>query len=692
MTHGSESARSDRPPFDHTGAAPADTVLSRFERWAAETPGARAVIAGAESLTYGELDARAERVAGRLLAAGLPQDAVVAVGTARQAELLAVVLGILKAGAAYTVVDVDAPHTARRLLSRIQPFALLTRAAHQARLDDGSGLRVIRLAVDPDPAEPAGRPTGGPPRRTPGRTAAVLSTGGPQPRPVPVGHALLLAAYESWAELARLGPGDRHLFTGPPAVTAFAAGWTRALCSGGALVVPERAPWTPDTVRAAAEAERVTVLHTDPAGAAHLLLPGPAPQGTAPPTPVPGPRSGPQPRLRALRLLTVTGDRLHLDEQALLQSRLQTGVRLLNVHALTETAGTGTWFGLTQLSGPVEDPQQLSLIGTPFPGCRADLRDGELYLVPPGGGAPVPTGDLARLRDDGLLEFGGRIRDRITLDGRVLDPHALESVLRGHEDIGAAMVAAVPGPDGAQRLVAYLAPPAQDASRRPGGNLPDADAVRAHLADKVPSGDLPRAVVRLRALPRNRAGQEDRAELPQPPRPVHGHTGRGAVRGGKYGPAAAGTADTGGAASASCAVGCGALVPGLAARLFTDVLWPGSTDLTGVPSPWSFLFTVLYLVECLAFGLGVLFLFTGRSRMAASRDAGRALTTAAHLAVVYLLVSWWPQDNLYRLAAKQDWPRQAALVYTFNVPLMLAAAVLAFHVTRRRTPAFDVDD
>ncbi|HZX37397.1 MAG TPA: hypothetical protein VFF37_03500, partial [Streptomyces sp.] len=60
-----------------------------------------------------------------------------------------------------------------------------------------------------------------------------------------------------------------------------------------------------------------------------------------------------------------------------------------------------------------------------------------------------------------------------------------------------------------------------------------------------------------------------------------------------------------------------------------------------------------------------------------SRGRPRGLTTAAHLAIVWLLASWWPQDNLYRLAAKQDWPRQAALVYTFNVPLMIAAGVVA---------------
>ncbi|GAB2912876.1 hypothetical protein [Streptomyces heilongjiangensis] len=95
------------------------------------------------------------------------------------------------------------------------------------------------------------------------------------------------------------------------------------------------------------------------------------------------------------------------------------------------------------------------------------------------------------------------------------------------------------------------------------------------------------------------------------------------------------------------------------AAVLTDVLWPGSTDLTYVPAPWSWLFRGLYAAELLAFGVGLAFLVAGRPLM---RRQGRSggLTTAAHLAVVWLLVSWWPQDNFYRLAAKHDWERQAA--------------------------------
>ncbi|MFB7268369.1 AMP-binding protein, partial [Streptomyces nojiriensis] len=67
MTQGSESVR--------FGKRTTDTVLHRFEQWARDTPGARALIAGPDSLTYGELDARADRLAHRLLGSGLPPGA-----------------------------------------------------------------------------------------------------------------------------------------------------------------------------------------------------------------------------------------------------------------------------------------------------------------------------------------------------------------------------------------------------------------------------------------------------------------------------------------------------------------------------------------------------------------------------------------------------------------------------------------
>ncbi|MEU3404445.1 AMP-binding protein [Streptomyces sp. NPDC006670] len=665
MTQASSSAGSGRPA--------ADTVLERFEQWARDTPGAPAVITPAGPLSYAGLDTAANRLAHHLRARGLPDGARIAIAPTRREETVVALLATLKAGAAYALVDPVDTRTARVQLTALAPGLLLTDAAGAARLDQGEGLPV--LGTDTEAEAIAARP-GHPPARAPrAAPAALLFTATAVPRPVPVGHALLLAAHEAWAQVARLTPEDRHLFTGGPDLTPFAAGWTRALCAGGALVLPDGPAWKPGEIPEAVSEYEVGALHTDPGGALRLLDRGLDPAGAA--------RRGrrePAPRLAALRLLTVTGDRLYLDQHTALQDRLRPGARVLSVYAPAEAAGAGTWFELPQLPRLLDAPERICPLGTPFPGGSVELRAGELHLTPPGGGDALATGDLAVLRPDGLLEFAGRLRDRITLaDGSPLDPHPAESALRSHPGVGAAVLAPV-GSRGNTRLVAYVAPPPDEPGREGGGARPDVEGLREHLAGRVPAAAAPARLVHLRTLPRTRAGQEDRAAVPQPVA-----AGARPAGSGKYGAAA------GGEAPGCFGFGCAAIPLAVVTLFATDLIWPGSTDLTGVPRPWSTLFFVLYLFECAAFAAGLLFLFAGRRRMARP-GPGRRLTTAAHLAAAYLLLAWWPQDNLYRLAAKHDWPRQAALVYTFNVPLMIAGLIVAVHLTRRpAAPPADSD-
>ncbi|WP_031012963.1 AMP-binding protein [Streptomyces sp. NRRL F-5727] len=674
MTQRSDSGR-------HTGTT-ADTVLHRFEHWARTTPGADALVTGPRRLTYARLDARAALLARHLRASGLPSGGLVAVGVSDRTSLVVALLAVLKAGGAYAVLDAEHPHIGRRQLAAVEPFALLTRTADRAALDTGDGPPVVLLDTETDEESvadtdgetvPAPEPRPDDALPASGPLAARVFTAAAEPRAVPVTHDLLLAAYESWAEVTRVTRDDRHLIDSGADVTGFATGWTRALCSGGTLVlpaVPPRRAGTGHDLPAAVESERVTVLYAGPDRATELLARAPRPGDTQA-------RHDPYPALRSLRLLAVTGDRLHLDEHAALHGLLRPGARVLNVYGLAETAGTGTWLELPHLHGPLDFPEGHTLLGVPFPGCAAEVVAGEIHLTAPGGGGPMPTGDLGLVRADGLLEFAGRIRERITLPGRrPLDPYAVEAAIRGHEGVGAVIVTGVDGtPDargtrgarGARRLVAYVTPPSAPSATavRPG-----VEELRTHLAGKVPEADMPQAVVRIRRLPRNRAGQEDRSALPLPARP--GVPARTAKSG----------ATASGEAPASCGVVGGTVVCGFAAVLLTDLLWPGSTDLTGVPSPWSALFGLLYVFEWLSFGAGAMFLLFARPAMR-RHGRGRRLTSLAHVAVAYLLMAWWPQDNFYRLAAKNDWPRQAALVYAFNVPLMLAAGVVALYALSR---------
>ena len=239
----------------------------------------------------------------------------------------------------------------------------------------------------------------------------------------------------------------------------------------------------------------------------------------------------------------------------------------------------------------------------------------------------------------------------------------VEAALSRHPQVRGSAVLSVPIGRSGDTLVAYVE--TDDATP---------EQIRAFLAGSgLPAESLPHAVVPMPALPRTEAGAVDRAALPLPPLP--------AAAVGKDGESPGLIDQPRWRAAAAVVL---VVVGTAAALLLTDHLWPGSTDVSFVPALWAGLFRVLYVAECLSFGIGLAFLFLGRPALARlRRPAG--WTTVAYLAIVWLLVAWWPQDNFYRLAAKTDWPRQVALVFGFNVTLMVAAAALAaFAISGRR--------
>lgn len=238
----------------------------------------------------------------------------------------------------------------------------------------------------------------------------------------------------------------------------------------------------------------------------------------------------------------------------------------------------------------------------------------------------------------------------------------VEAELRAHPKVRECVVTRIQTGPRKNMLVAYVVTIGQI----------DPAEIRAFLsAPRLRSNRIPRAVIPVDSLPRTSSGELDRQGLPLPVLPGQAAGGKGAL------------SDFG---DAPLGVGMLALagVIAVVAFLMTDIFWPGSTDLSVVPQPFAGLFTGLYVAECLSFGLGISFLFLGRRCLA---RLGRPpwLTTLAHLSMVWLLLAWWPQDNFYRLAAKTDWGRQAALVYGFNITLMIAAAVLvAFAIREHR--------
>ncbi|MDT0542631.1 MULTISPECIES: AMP-binding protein [Streptomyces] len=662
------------PPTSTNSAASGPRCVHQlYEAHVRRAPDAVAVVHGRDRLTYRELDERANRLARHLREAGLPKGGLVAVCLGRDAEVLTAMLAVLKAGGAYVPVEPSAPPSLlRHVLADAGLFAAITRESLRVMVSDTvrSGRPVICLDTQ---AEAVARRSAEPLDARAGASdlACVLYTSGAagrMPRGVLLEHRHLVSAYEGWRVVYRLSPEDRHLQTTPSEFAGFTGDWVRALCSGGALVSAGR---DEDLDRAGDAAplhrlivdQSVTVLACDvpTARGLHRHLRS---QGAD---------------LGDVRLIAVSGDSWYLDELQALRRTLGPHVRLLNVYGVTEAAGSGTYFELPDRPTVTDHPERVSPIGTAFPGAAVAVLGrggapaawgarGELgikgtvvgrgYLNGPAFTASryLRTGDRGRVRDDGGLEHLGRVAS-----------HAdAEAVLRGHPSVGECLVTSVENAEGHKTLTAYVTPV-------DGGEV-DPSELRLFLATRLPSTRTPRTVVRVASLPRTRAGKLDRSALPQPAR----RDSKRRASGGK------GTLSVDGGEGGNlwgAIAGIAALFSFLSLML-TDALWPYSTDLSLVPNPWAALFTGLYVCESLAFGLGMGFLFAGRP-LVARHGRSPALTSAAHLAVVWLLIAWWPQDNYYRLAAKTDWARQAALVYAFNVTLMIAAAVVVAFVAAR---------
>ncbi|MEV0535709.1 amino acid adenylation domain-containing protein [Kitasatospora sp. NPDC050463] len=688
----------------------AGTLHGRFEEQARRAPEAVAVRCGAGELTYGELDARADRLARHLVAVGLEPGSRAAVALGRGTEVFVALLAVLKAGGAYVPLEPGAPDPLlRHVLTEADPAVVVTEESHRVRLSDAGGRAVV--CVDSAAGAVAAQPAGPPTVATgPDDLACVFFTSGSTglPRGALIEHRNLLAAHRGWRAVYGLRADDRILQTASLEFDVFTADWVRALCTGATLVVAPR-NLTLDRsadiadLPALVAAEGITVLELNVRTArrlrAHLTASGGA--------------------LPGVRLLTVGAEKWYLDEQLGLQRLLGPDVRVLNVYGLAEASVDSTYFDAAGATGG-EGSERVSLVGEPFPGARVHV------LGPDGGPAPggavgeiavagaglgrgylnrpdetarrfrpaafdpdgrvLLTGDLGRVREDGVLEFTARAEavvgpvDSVRATDvvkRVTAAAAAEGVLRSHPAVREAAVAEVEPEPGRRALVGY-------AVTGPEADGADAWSLSAHLTKRLPAGELPTAVVPLPALPRTRAGKLDRGSLPLPaPRdstgPRTGKGGSGGSRGHKGGGGKAGGGRAGEARETGL-TGCGwaflALPFALAAWLLTDSFWPGSTDLSAVPDTYSGWFRILYLAEWVSFGLGAAFLVAGPAVIARyGRPPG--LSIAAHLSVFWLLASWWPQDNLYRTSSPTDWPRQAVLVYVFNIALMAAALIVA---------------
>ncbi|MEU9737301.1 amino acid adenylation domain-containing protein [Streptomyces sp. NPDC048002] len=468
----------DERPRPSTAAAPVlpetRDALHLFEDRAHLTPDAVAVRFEGQRMTYGELDARADRLAHRLAARGTGPDVVVAAALDRSADLIVAVLAVWKTGAAFLPVDPRYP-AARiaHILTDARPALLLT-AAHLSLPDTPALPRIDVQDDDPhDPARPATHPH--PARPHPDHLAYVIYTSGSTGTPKPVavtraGYAHLVAH-----QAATLGvdSGSRVLQFASAGFDAFFWELGMTLPVGAALVLAPAARLLPGP-----ELARLADEHA----ISHLTVP-PAVLGALSPDALPG-----------VTTIVVAGEACGAD----LAARWARGRTLINGYGPTEATVCATMSEALRPDGNVPP------IGDPVRGTRVHVLDdllrpvptgvtGELYIAgaglargyrdrpgptaerfvadsfgPPGTRA-YRTGDLVRRTSDGRLEFVGRIDDQVKLRGHRVELGEVEARVAAADGVAQAAVVLREDRPGERRIVAYVVPEApagQDSGER----------------------------------------------------------------------------------------------------------------------------------------------------------------------------------------------------------------------------------
>ncbi len=500
-------------------------IQQLFEQAVDRSPEAVAVCFREESLSYRELDARANQLAHLLRSRGVGSDVLVGVCMQRSTELIVSLLAVIKAGGAYVPLDPAYPQDriAHMLEDSKAPLVLVDRAS-QAALGDSPVARLVYEDLTAElKAAPRTRPDA---PGNPSDCMYVIYTSGStgKPKGVVIEHRNVVNFMA--------GMEDAGVFDRPQGVWlagtsicfdisvleifgSLTHGYTLVVLGAAQLGVAADEDYT---IAKAVERHKVTHFQCTPSQASILLTEDAARRA-----------------LGRLELMMVGGEALALDLAAQLRSALAGG-KLMNMYGPTETT---IWSSTHLVEGdeariPLGEPianTQLYVLGPnlellPF-GVHGELcigGDGVVrgYLNRPEltserfvpnpwipGGRMYRTGDLARYRLDGTLEFLGRNDFQVKIRGYRIELGEVEIALRGHPGVHESVVVARDDRGGVKRLVAYVTP-------RPGAQLA-AKELKAHVGETLAEYMVPSDIVILDALPLTSNGKVDRKALPAPP-------------------------------------------------------------------------------------------------------------------------------------------------------------------------------
>ncbi|HGM4154752.1 TPA: pyoverdine non-ribosomal peptide synthetase PvdD [Pseudomonas aeruginosa] len=506
------------------------TLQQRFEEQARQRPQAVALILDEQRLSYGELNARANRLAHCLIARGVGADVPVGLALERSLDMLVGLLAILKAGGAYLPLDPAAPEERlAHILDDSGVRLLLTQGHLLERLPRQAGVEVLAIdgLVLDGYAESDPLPT-----LSADNLAYVIytsgSTGKPKGTLLTHRNALrLFSATEAW-----FGFDERDVWTLFHSYAFDFSVWEifGALLYGGRLViVPQWVSRSPEDFYRLLCREGVTVLNQTPSAFKQLMAVAcSADMATQQP---------------ALRYVIFGGEALDL--QSLRPWFQRFGDRqpqLVNMYGITETTVHVTYRPVSEadlegglvspIGGTIPDlswyildrdlnPVPRGAVGELYIG-RAGLARG--YLRRPGLSAtrfvpnPFPggagerlyrTGDLARFQADGNIEYIGRIDHQVKVRGFRIELGEIEAALAGLAGVRDAVVLAHDGVGGTQLVGYVVADSAEDAERL-------RESLRESLKRQLPDYMVPAHLMLLERMPLTVNGKLDRQALPQP--------------------------------------------------------------------------------------------------------------------------------------------------------------------------------
>jgi amino acid adenylation domain-containing protein/non-ribosomal peptide synthase protein (TIGR01720 family) len=514
-------------------AVPRDrTVDELFEAQVARTPDAVALIAGADRLTYRELNERANRLARHLQDASDMAGSLAGICLERSTDMIVATIAALKCGSAYVPLDPAYPDSRlAQMLADCGARVVITTADIAPRLD-GSGVSLV--CVDRERAAIAARPAANVKRRgVPGGRAYVMYTSGSTgvPKGVAITHRGITRLLFG-IDYVHLGADETIVQLAPFSFDAATFEIWGALLHGGRLVL------YPDRVATPRELGPFLREH----GVSTMWLTGSLYNVVVDEDPA---------ALAGLRQLLIGGDALSVPHVRRGLAALP-GTRIVNGYGPTEST---TFACCEPIERALPAEARSVPIGRPIGNTRVYLLDealapvpvgapGELYIGGDGlalgylnapaltaekfvpnpfasGGRLYRTGDRARYRADGRIEFLGRLDQQVKIRGYRIECGEIEAALVELDTVREAFVVPVHEDGARKRLVAYIVSAAAE---------PSVHELRRQLLDRLPDYMVPSAFVFLPALPLNRNGKVDRSALPDP------SLARAAVRDGRVTP------------------------------------------------------------------------------------------------------------------------------------------------------------